>query len=442
MRKLPYNTEAEQAVLGAMLLSKMAIEEAMGTLTPNAFYLPEHQIIYKAIVALYDNHNEVDITTVTTHLVELEQLNNVGGVEYLTSLADSVFTASNIKYYIDIVYDKALSRRLIEVSEKLASTGYENQMSAVDYLQEAEKLILDVTRNRNTSDFHTAPAVIEYIQENLQKLAAHSDGITGTPTGFKDIDNLTNGLQPGDLIILAARPAVGKTAFALNLAKNAAHLSKKAVAVFSLEMGADQLMNRMISATGRIEGQKLRTGQFETEDWLKFSKATSELKKDPIFIDDSAGIKVAELASKCRKLDREHDGLALIVIDYLQLISGSDNSRESRQVEVSEISRALKGLARELKVPVIALSQLSRGVEARTDKRPMMSDLRESGAIEQDADIVCFLYRDDYYTKEESEHPGAVELIFGKHRNGATGTIELAFEKDINKFSSVERSVE
>lgn len=435
MRTLPHNLEAERTVIGAMIISKNAVDESLRLLSSSDFYANEHQIIFQTIQDIVLNSQPIDIKSITTALVEKNEIDNVGGVEYLTSISQAVFSSSNINYFIDIILDNSLARRLINVSEQIASKGYEGVETINDLISNAEREILEVTRNRRTTDFKESKDIMKEVHENLVELSKNKSGITGVPSGYPAIDNLTNGFQKGDLIILAARPSVGKTAFALNLAQHAAHLSDKPVAIFSLEMGADQLVKRMIAAVGRIEGNKLRNGQFSERDWLKFSKASVTLSKDKIFIDDTPGIKVMEIASKCRKLEREQ-GLGMIIIDYLQLISGPDNSRESRQVEVSEISRSLKGLARELNVPVIALSQLSRGVEQRTDKRPMMSDLRESGAIEQDADIVSFLYRDDYYNRDDSTEPGVVELIFGKHRNGATGTVYLSFEKDYNKFLS------
>lgn len=434
MRTLPHNIEAEQSVIGAMILSKSACDISMSQLDLSDFYLAEHQLIFEATRKLVGENIPVDITTLTSKLVDTDTLSRVGGVEYLTKLSQSVYTSANINYYIDIVLEKALLRKLIDISEKIASKGYDFQDNLVDLIQEAEKQFLEVTRNRKTKDFKSSKDVLKEVHENLLELSKNKQGLTGTVTGFRDLDQITHGFQGGDLIILAARPAVGKTAFALNVAQNAAHLNKKPVAIFSLEMGADQLVKRMISAAGRIQSTVLRNGQLSDEDWLKYSKAASMLSNDPIFIDDTPGIRMAEISSKCRKLEREH-GLGLIVIDYLQLIVGSDKSRESRQIEVSEISRELKALARELKVPVIALSQLSRSVEQRADKRPMMSDLRESGAIEQDADIVAFLYRDDYYNPEDET--GQVELTIGKHRNGATGKVILSFEKEINKFTNV-----
>lgn len=442
MREIPKNIEAEQNVIGGMILSKYAIEEATGKLNAGSFYIKEHQIIFNAIVHLFENRQMVDIRTVTTYLVEQNQLEMSGGVDYLAQIADKVMTTANINYYIDIVADRALARRVIEVSEQIASEGYENEGEIADYLSRAESTILDVIRSRQTTDFQSSEQVIDVITKKLDHLANNPTGITGIQSGYKYIDRVTNGWQPGDLIILAARPGAGKTAFALNMASNAANLSKKPVGIFSLEMPSEQLMSRIIAAEGRIEGQKLRTGQFEQEDLLKYATATERLKSSPIFIDDTAGIKVSEIASKCRKLERENNGLGLIIIDYLQLITGSGNYKDNKVQEVSEISRSLKLLARELKVPIIALSQLSREVEKRADKRPMLSDLRDSGSIEQDADIVCFLYRDDYYTKEDSEFPGLVEFIIAKHRNGGLDTITLNFEKEINKFNHIDKSVD
>lgn len=437
MRSLPHNIEAEQSVLGAMILSRNAVDIALQNLSSDYFYTKEHQLIFAAIENLVSNQMSVDITTLTAYLVEKNELDEVGGVEYLTNISQAVYSNANIDYYIKIINEKAMVRRLIDVSEKLASKGYEDSISALDLAQEAERKILEVTAYKKVTDFKKSSDVLRDVHENLIEISKQKDGLSGVATGFKGIDRLTNGLQKGDLIILAARPSVGKTAFALNLAQNAAHISNVPVAIFSLEMGADQLVKRMLSAAGRIDGAKLRDGRLSDEDWLRYSKASATLSKDEIYIDDTPNLKVIEIASKCRKLQREH-GLGLVVIDYLQLISGPDNSRESRQLEVSEISRSLKGLARELKVPVVALSQLSRAVEQRHDKRPIMSDLRESGAIEQDADIVAFLHRDDYYNAEDSEHPGEVEVIFGKHRNGATGVVILTFEKDYNKFLNLE----
>jgi len=437
MRKMPHNLEAEQSVIGGMLVGKSAIESASEKLQGDSFYQNEHQVLFNAIMDLYHHKTNVDIPTLTTYLVDKDLLYKAGGVEYFASLVDRVFTLANIEYYINIVYDNALSRRLIEVSEKIASSGYTNEYDASDYLELAEKEILAVSRSKNTGDILSASQVIQEYTSILEE-RANSEGFSGTPTGYKYIDQLTNGFQPGNLVILAARPGAGKTAFALNVAKNAAHLSKKPVVFFSLEMDATELMGRVIAATGRIEGEKLATGKLENEDWLRLSAATTKISADPLFFDQSAPLKVSDIASKCRKIEREHNGLGMIVIDYLQLLSPPASSAGKSPNEiVSEFSRSLKMLARELKVPVLVLSQLSRKVEERANKRPMLSDLRDSGAIEQDADIVIFLYREDYYD-ENSEKAGLVDVIFAKHRNGSTGDIHLNFEKEYSKFNTVE----
>ncbi|MDR3215540.1 MAG: replicative DNA helicase [Bacilli bacterium] len=433
MRTLPHNIEAEQMILGAAILSRNALDEMLTKLSRDDFYFGNHQIIFDIINNLVDDRIALDISTITALLVEKKQLDNVGGVEYLSQISQSVVTSVNIGYYINIVLDKALLRNLIQTSEAIASEAYEQIESTDDLIQKAEKDILEIIRNRKTSDFKTSKQVVAEVHDNIIELGKTKTVLTGLKTGYDQLDRITSGLQRGDLIILAARPSVGKTAFALNMASNVAGYNNLPVVIFSLEMGAEQLVKRMLSAEGRINGDKLKNGQFDEEDWIKYSKAQKILNTRALFIDDTSGIRVSEIASKCRKLDREQKGLGLIVIDYLQLIAGSDNKRESRQVEVADISRSLKLLARELKVPIIALSQLSRSVEQRSDKRPMMSDLRESGAIEQDADIVTFLYRDDYYN-DDTEAQGVVELIIGKHRNGETGKVLLHFEKEHNKF--------
>ncbi|MDL2212184.1 replicative DNA helicase [Erysipelotrichaceae bacterium OttesenSCG-928-M19] len=434
MRTLPHNIEAEQAVLGAMILSDNAINETLNYLKYSDFYLKEHQLIFEALRELKNTVGNINIATLTTYLVEEKQLSEVGGVEYLTSISQAVFSSANINYYIDIVLERSLLRRLISTSEKIASQGYESELDIEDILQDAEKSILEVTRDHKTSDFQTSEEIVKSVHDNLIELSKSDGSLTGIASGFSDIDKITNGFQKGDLIILAARPSVGKTTFALNLAQKAAVKSKQPVVIFSLEMSANQLMVKMLSSAGRIESNRLQTGQLTKDDWDRYTHAASVLSNSKIFIDDTPGLKMVEIASKCRKLEREQ-GLGLIIIDYLQLITGSERNRESRQVEVSDISRALKGLARELNVPIIALSQLSRNVEQRAEKRPMMSDLRESGAIEQDADIVAFLYRDDYYNKDDSDKPGQVEIIFEKHRNGARGKVNLAFEQEYSNFT-------
>ncbi|MDR1781719.1 MAG: replicative DNA helicase [Bacilli bacterium] len=451
MRALPFNEEAEQMVLGAAILSRNAIDEMLAKLNKEDFYLPNHQIIFEAISEIVDERMSINISTLTTFLVEKKQLENVGGVDYLSKISQAVVSSANTNYYIDIVLDKSLLRNLINTSEQIASEAYEQIETTDDLLAKAEKDILDIIRNRKTTDFKTSRQIVNEVHDEIIALSNSNVELTGVQTGYDYLDRITSGFQKGDLIILAARPSVGKTAFALNIANNVAKLNKVPVAIFSLEMGAEQLVKRMLSAEGGINGDSLKNGKFKDDlEFEAYRVAQHRLAQRKIYIDDTSGIRVSEIASKCRKLDREENGIGLIVIDYLQLIAGSDNKRESRQVEVSDISRSLKLLARELNVPVIALSQLSRSVEQRGDKRPLMSDLRESGAIEQDADIVAFLYREDYYNHETNDdkealpnpHAGEVELIIGKHRNGSTGTVFLHFEKENNRFTNLVKEYE
>ena len=452
MRTLPYNEEAEQMVLGAAILSRNALDEMLARLSQDDFYMPNHQLLFAAISEIVDQRMAVDISTITTFLVEKKELDNVGGVDYLSKISQAVVSSANTEYYIDIILDKSLLRNLINTSEQIASEAYEQLETTDDLVAKAEKDILDIIRNRKTTDFKTARQVVSEVHQEIIELSSNDAILTGLKTGFDGLDRITSGLQKGDLIILAARPSVGKTAFALNIANNAARFNDVPVAIFSLEMGAEQLVKRMLSAEGLVNGDSLKNGKFkDDEEFEQYRNAQVRLSSRKLFIDDTSGIRVSKIASKCRKLDREEKGLGLIIIDYLQLIAGSDNKRESRQVEVSDISRSLKLLARELNVPVIALSQLSRGVEQRTNKRPMMSDLRESGAIEQDADIVAFLYREDYYRHDNQDdgdfndveaERGRVELIIGKHRNGSTGTVVLQFDKENNKFTNREEIYE
>ncbi|WLV24672.1 replicative DNA helicase [Aciduricibacillus chroicocephali] len=431
-RTPPHNIEAEQAVLGAVFLAPEAFSTASEILMSDDFYRAGHQRIFQAMVTLSDKGEPIDLVTVTTLLANQNTLEEVGGVSYLTELAESVPTAANIGYYSKIVEEKALLRRLIRTATDIVTISYEKEDEVEDALNEAEKNILEVSNRRNSGAFKAVKDVLIDVYDNIEQLHNRKGDTTGVPTGFRDLDRITSGFQPNDLIIIAARPSVGKTAFALNVAQNVAVNTDENVAIFSLEMGADQLVSRMLCAEGNIDAQRLRTGNLEAEDWSKLAMAMGSLSNAGIFIDDSAGIRVGEIRSKCRRLKQEH-GLGMIMIDYLQLIQGSSRNQENRQQEVSEISRSLKALARELQVPVIALSQLSRGVESRQDKRPMMSDLRESGSIEQDADIVGFLYRDDYYDTE-SEKQNIIEIIISKQRNGPVGTVELAFVKEYNKF--------
>jgi replicative DNA helicase len=431
-RTPPHNIEAEQAVIGAVFLEPEALSRASELLVPEDFYRASHQRIFRSMLNLSDKGDPIDLVTITTALSNAKVLDEVGGVSYLSDLANSVPTAANIEYYSRIVEEKALLRRLIHTATDIVTTSFSREDEIEEVLNEAEKNILDVSHRKNAGAFKNIKDVLIEVYDNIEQLHHHNADVTGIATGFRDLDHITSGFQRNDLIIIAARPSVGKTAFALNIAQNIGIHTQENVAIFSLEMGAEQLVSRMLCAEGNIDAQRLRTGSLEAEDWSKLTMAMGSLSNAGIFIDDTPGIRVNDIRSKCRRLKQEH-GLGMILIDYLQLIQGSANSKENRQQEVSEISRSLKGLARELNVPLIALSQLSRGVESRQDKRPMMSDLRESGSIEQDADIVGFLYRDDYYD-QESEKQNIIEIIISKQRNGPVGTVELAFVKEFNKF--------
>ncbi|HZG73076.1 MAG TPA: replicative DNA helicase [Chondromyces sp.] len=433
----PQNIEAEQAVLGAVFLEPSALTTASEILIPEDFYRNAHQKIFNVMLKLNDAGKAVDVITVTEELAATKELEDVGGVSYLSDLAGSVPTAANIEYYARIVEEKSLLRRLIRTATHIAQEGYSREDEVEALLNEAEKSIMEVASRKNSSAFHNIKDVLVRTYDNIEMLHNRKGDITGIPTGFAELDRMTAGFQRNDLIIVAARPSVGKTAFALNIAQNVATKTDENVAIFSLEMGAEQLVMRMLCAEGNINAQNLRTGSLTDEDWRKLTMAMGSLSNSGIFIDDTPGVRISEIRAKCRRLKQEH-GLGMILIDYLQLIQGSGRSGENRQQEVSEISRSLKALARELEVPVIALSQLSRGVEQRQDKRPMMSDIRESGSIEQDADIVAFLYRDDYYDKE-SENKNIIEIIIAKQRNGPVGTVELAFVKEYNKFVNLER---
>lgn len=427
----PHNIEAEQAVIGAIFLEPDVFSTASERIGPADFYRASHEVIFEAMYKLFEKGEPIDIVTVTTLLANSDKLDIAGGVTYLTDLASSVPTAANIDYYSKIVEEKALLRRLISTATDIVTKTFSREDEVEEVLDEAEKSILEVSSRKNVNAFKPIKDVLIEVYDNIEQLHHAKDDVTGIPTGYRDLDRMTSGFQRNDLIIIAARPSMGKTAFALNIAQNVAINTDENVAIFSLEMGADQLVSRMLCAEGNIDSQRLRTGKLEQKDWGKLTMAMGSLSHAGIYIDDSPGIRVTDIRSKCRRLKQEH-GLGMIIIDYLQLIQGSGHSRDNRQQEVSEISRSLKGLARELEVPLIALSQLSRSVESRQDKRPMMSDLRESGSIEQDADIVGFLYRDDYYDSESEQQN--IEIILAKQRNGPTGTVELAFVKEFNKF--------
>ncbi|MFM1653513.1 replicative DNA helicase [Brevibacillus sp. B_LB10_24] len=431
----PQNLEAEQSVLGAVFLAREALITAVEILRPEDFYKTAHQRVFKTMLDLYEKGEPVDLVTVTAELQDHKLLEEIGGVSYLTDLARSVPTAANIEYYARIVEEKALLRRLIRTATKIANDGYSREDEVGEIIADAERYILELGQNRNSGGFTSIRDVLMETYERIELLSQRRGEVTGIPSGYPDLDKMTSGFQRSDLIILAARPSVGKTAFALNVAQNVAARAGETVAIFSLEMAASQLVQRMICAEGNLDASKMRTGWLEEDDWQKLTMAIGTLAKAPIYIDDTPGVTVQDIRAKCRRLQAER-GLGMILIDYLQLIHGRGRG-ENRQQEVSEISRTLKGIARELNVPVIALSQLSRSVEQRQDKRPMMSDIRESGSIEQDADIVAFLYRDDYYDRE-TENKNVIEIIIAKQRNGPTGTVELAFLKEYNKFVSLD----
>ncbi|URN95905.1 MAG: replicative DNA helicase [Candidatus Pristimantibacillus lignocellulolyticus] len=434
----PQNMEAEQAVIGAALLQAEALITALERVKSEDFYSSAHQLIFEAMIELGENNQPIDLVTLTAQLQDKGMLEEVGGVSYLAKLANSVPTAANVEYYAQIVEEKSMLRRLIRTATNIVSDGYANAEDITSMLSDAEKKILEISNRRSSSGFISIRDVLMEVFEKVEFLYANRGGTSGIPSGFVDLDRMTAGFQRSDLIIVAARPSVGKTAFALNIAQNVGVRAKETVAIFSLEMSAAQLVQRMICAEANVDATRMRTGNLEPDDWEKLTMAIGALSEAEIFIDDTPGITVADIRAKCRRLKKEK-GLGMILIDYLQLISGRGKAGENRQQEVSEISRTLKQIARELEVPVIALSQLSRGVEQRQDKRPMMSDLRESGSIEQDADIVSFLYRDDYYDKE-SEKKNIIEIIIAKQRNGPVGTVELVFLKNFNKFVNLDRN--
>ena len=443
LRVQPHDLVAEQSVLGAIFINPEKLITVREFIEADDFYKYSHRVIFKAMVTLSDRNDAIDATTVRTILDDQDDLQNIGGISYLVDLVNSVPTSANAEYYAKIVAEKAMLRRIINRLTEIVNQAYEGTTESDEIIANAEKALVDVSEHSNSSGFRKISEVLDVNFNTLEMRSQQTSDVTGLPTGFRDLDKITTGLHPDQLIILAARPAVGKTAFVLNIVQNVGTKQNKAVAVFSLEMGAESLVDRMLAAEGMIDSHALRTGQLTEQDWNNVMIAQGALAEAPIYIDDTPGIKITEIRARSRKLSQEVEGgLGLIVIDYLQLISGPANSRESRQQEVSDISRQLKILAKELKVPVIALSQLSRGVEQRQDKRPVLSDIRESGSIEQDADIVAFLYRDDYYRKESEESENAIEdntieVILEKNRAGARGTVKLLFQKEYNKFSSI-----
>lgn len=438
-REYPHDIEAERSLLGSMLISIDACHEILSLATKEDFYLDSHRILFDAMQSINNQNNPVDVTTLTSYLMDKKLLDKIGGVEYLLQLSESVPTTAHSHYYLKILNEKSLLRKLIKQSTEIIENAYGEVENINDFIGEAEKNFLNVTRDRNAGEFKDVKTVIQNVTDRLVMLQKADGNISGVKTGYYDLDRLTSGFQKGDLIILAARPSVGKTAFALNVAYNVAYKSDEAVAVFSLEMPAEQLIQRVICSAGSLKAESLRSGSILKESNERYYAAADKVSKCNLYIDDTPGIRVGEIAAKCRRLHREH-GLKMIIIDYLQLISGPSNSKESRQQEVSDISRQLKMIARELNVPVIALSQLSRSVEKRDNKRPVLSDLRESGAIEQDADIVSFIHREDYQDpKKEAETQGATDIIIAKHRNGALADIRLVFLKQYSKFANPAR---
>ena len=433
----PHDIEAEQAILGCMLTDRDSVISAIEVLKEDAFYREDNKAIYSAILGLYAKSEPIDIITVKAELVENGNFERVGGLEYLASLPERVPTTANVEKYIKIVDEKAMLRNLINMSNELVALGYDETEEVDRIMDMAEKKVFDLSQKKNSKGYTAIKDVLVESFAKLEELYNQKGKLSGISTGFADLDLKTSGLHNSDLIIVAARPAMGKSAFAINIATNVAVGSGKGVAIFNLEMAKEQVGNRILCSEAMVDSNKIRSGQLEDDDWVKLASTLGRLSDAPIYIDDTAGISIMEIRAKCRKLKIEKD-IGLVVIDYLQLIQGSGNRNSSREQEISEISRSLKILAKELDIPVIAISQLSRGVEKRDDKRPMLSDLRESGAIEQDADIVIFLYRDDYYN-EDSEKKNVAEIILAKHRGGSTGTVDLAWIPSYTKFANLER---
>lgn len=438
---IPQNIEAEEAVLGAILVNPTVITKVVEFITPDSFYKPAHRYVYEAMLQLFNENERIDIVSVSDVLNLNSKLEIIGGRAFINDLSYKTITTSNIEYYAKIVQEKAVKRALINAGSEIVTLGYDLNPTD-ESLGTAEKLIFDIASKKATKDLSHVKDLVLTSYEKIEYRYNNRDKLTGVDTGFYELNNLTNGLQKSDLIILAARPSMGKTAFALNIAQNVAIKTKTPVAIFSLEMSKEQLVQRMLCSEAEVDTQKIRTGNMQRKDWDKLANAMSDISEAPIFIDDTAGCTLTDIRAKCRRLVMEERGLGLIVIDYLQLMEGS--SKDDRIQQISSISRGLKTLARELDVPVVALSQLSRAVEQRKDRRPMLSDLRESGAIEQDADMVMFIYREDYYNREEGEDEapkatgkeGKSDIIIAKQRNGPVGTFELLFQSNITKFKN------
>ncbi len=433
----PHSIEAEQSVVGAMLMDRDAIITAVEIIHADDFYDRRFGTVFEAMVELYTEGKPVDLVTLQERLREKKAPPEISGVEFLRELVAGVSISANARQYATIVYEKAMLRRLIKTSEGIADECYAAAEPLDAILEETEKRIFDLLKNRNGGDFTPIRQIVLDTLERIEKASRNKSAITGIPTGFTDLDQKLSGLQPSDLVLVAARPSMGKTAFVLNIAQHVVLRKDYTTAIFSLEMSKEQLVNRLFSMESRVDSMALRTGNLSDSDWEKLVESVGVIGNSKLIIDDTPGISVSELRSKCRKFKLEF-GLDLVIIDYLQLMSGSRRNSDNRQQEISEISRSLKALAREVGAPVIALSQLSRAVESRNDKRPMLSDLRESGAIEQDADVVMFIYRDDYYNKD-TENPNIAEIIIAKQRNGPTGTVNLVWLPDYTKFVNMEK---
>ena len=433
----PHDIEAEQAVIGSMLTDKDAVVTAIEVLKEEDFYREDNKLIYSAIVNLYNKAEPIDIITLKSELTAMGKLEAAGGWEYIAEVPDRVPTTANVEQYVKIVEEKSALRNLIKTANEIINLGYDPTEDVEQIIDAAEKKIFEVMQKRNQKGYASIKDILVDSFTELEKLYNQKEHVTGVPTGFIDLDYKTSGLHDSDLVIVAARPAMGKSAFALNIAANAAIRAKVPVIIFSLEMSKEQMTNRILCSEAMVDSNKVRTGKIDDDDWTKLAMTSGELSEAPIYIDETPGISIMEIRAKCRKLKLEKD-IGLVVIDYIQLVQGSGKRGASREQEISEISRSLKILAKEIGVPVIALSQLSRAAEQRTDHRPMLSDLRESGAIEQDADIVMFLYRDEYYN-EDTEKKNIAEVILAKHRGGSTGTVELLWLGNYTKFVNIDK---
>ena len=435
-RILPHSMEAEQSVIGSMIMSRDAIIEASEIITGADFYQQQYGVVFEAMVELHDEGKAVDLVTLQERLKEKDLPPEISSMEFVRDLLSAVPTSANVKYYAEIVAEKSMLRKLIKTTEEISNACYLGKEKTQDILEITEKKIFDLVQNRGSQEFVPIRQVVLNAIEKIEKASRNQGSVTGIPTGFIDLDYKTSGFQPSDLILVAARPSMGKTAFVLNIAQYMAFHDNVTVAVFSLEMSKEQLVNRLLALESKVDSQNIRTGNLEDEEWAKLIEGANVIGNSNLIIDDKPGISISELRSKCRKYKMEHN-LGIIFIDYLQLMTGSGRS-ESRQQEISDISRSLKALARELNVPVVALSQPSRAVEQRPDHRPMLSDLRESGAIEQDADVVMFIYRDDYYNKD-SENKNIAEIIIAKQRNGPIGTVNLVWMPNYTKFVNMKK---